>query len=363
MDKDIIYNLNEHFNEFKKLSEDITNYTRLVYNPQTRDNILKKEIEPALLPEGLYQHMKKKSGWKFSKDEIKEYYKEDCLELLRDIDFSTFSRYGKNTDKVYIEARKMYNFDGFLRNYLQEILEKIEVYIKRIASDTVIIDYKKDVYFLDDDELYFSEEENQKKYSKSKKKRVKEVFKMRYLISKLIQEKEKDDLIENQIEQYGVVLPWTLFRIMTFGNIASFLAKLQPKYRDKLYDLLNQNVEKEQKISVTLFLSWCNNLRYLRNLCSHNEVLFTSYYAYGVKIHDFYKSKYKNIENPTTDNFNKKLFAYFLAMRSIINTMSSLSKDFWNEKIKQLEIESSERQVDLEKYGFPNNWLEILKIN
>lgn len=250
MDINKIYNLNEHFNEFKELNVDITNYTRLVYKPNVRDNILKNDIEPALVPEELYQHMKTVSGWKFNKNDIEEYYKKDCLELFRDIDFSTFSRYGKNTDKVHIEAKRMYTFGGFLRNYLQEILEKIEVYIKRIASDTVTIDYKNDIYFLDDDELYFSEKESEKKYNKSNKKRVKEVFKTRYIISKLVQEKEKDDLIKNQIEQYGVVLPWTLFRIMTFGNIASFLSKLQPEYRDKLHELLNHNIEKEQEISV-----------------------------------------------------------------------------------------------------------------
>lgn len=361
MDNKRVYEL-KNFKEHRSLDVDMSDIDRLIYSPKILDSKLIKQIEPSLSEEELYDHMKSKSGWMFNKGENKDYYKEECIALLQDNDFNTFSRYGKKTNRVYMEAKKAYDFDSNLRNFLQQILEKIEIYIKKATADAITIGYdKKSTYILDDNDIYFNESD--KNYRSNNKKRKDTVLRTKYEISKLIDIKHDDSLVKQQIKEYGVVLPWTIFRMMTFGNITGFLVALQPNYREKVIEYLNVKLDESQKVTFTVLISWLDALKYLRNTCSHNGILYDTLHTKIPIIHNYYVEKYINVSNPEIENFDKKLFVYFLAMRSIINTMSSLSKDFWNEKIKQLEIESSERQVDLEKYGFPNNWLEILKIN
>ena len=128
-----IFELND-FKEYWPLKIDITDKNTLIYNPTLAPNTLKIPIEKSLTEEELYKHMKNNSNWSFVESGIKEYYKQDCTNFLRDIDFQSFSQYGKLVGRKYIEAKKVYLFDSFLRNFLLEILERIEVFLKKMVK-------------------------------------------------------------------------------------------------------------------------------------------------------------------------------------------------------------------------------------
>lgn len=145
------------FKEYLPLDVDITDKERLVYRPILVSTELKKKIEPSLTEEQLYIHMKENSKWIFMfKDDV-EYFKQDCIDFLRDIDFQSFSQYGKLTERNYRSAKTAYLFDSYLRNFLQELLERIEVFFKKSTTDAITIGYNGDFYIFNNDSIYYSD--------------------------------------------------------------------------------------------------------------------------------------------------------------------------------------------------------------
>ncbi len=344
------------FKDYLPLEIDITDKNILIYNPTLAPTSLKLSIEPALTEEELYNHMKEQSHWSFENNKDKEYYRQDCINFLRDVDFQSFSQYGKMVEKTYIEAKQAYLFDSFLRNYLLKILERIEVFLKKSTSDALTISFNKTIYIFEDDDLYF---DMSYKYGKVNMKRKELVLKTKYHLSRLILEKKNDIMIKGQIEKYGVVLPWSVFRLMTFGNLASFLIALQPKHRNKVAEYVSKFLSIENKIPAKILLSWCNALRYLRNICSHNDRLFGRLHHTLPAIH----RSDEELMEITIENGDKKLFVYFISMRHLILCMSKESKIFWNKNLQKLSKESAEISVNLGNYGFPENWVDLLNIH
>lgn len=345
----------KNFKEYLPLEVDISDKDYLHYKPILAPTQLKKEIEPSLSEEKLYDHMKYISKWDFSKKDCDDFYKEDCVSFLRDIDFQSFSQYGKLTKRNYFKAKSAYLFDSYLRNFLQEILERIEVFLKKSTSDAITLGYNKGIYIFEDDELYYN---NTKKYSKDNHSREEFILQTKYHLSCLILKKKEDHIVDKQISNFGVVLPWTVFRLMTFGNIASFLVALQPFYRDKVASYVSSPLDETNKIVAKVLLSWSNALRYLRNICSHNGRLYGRLHNTLPVIHRADEELLSNC----LGNDDKKLFVYFVAMRHIITSMSKESHLFWNDKLKRLLEESHHYEIDFVNYGFPKNWFELLKI-
>ena len=332
------------FKDYLPLEIDITDKNILIYNPTLAPTSLKLSIEPALTEEELYNHMKEKSHWSFENNKDKEYYRQDCINFLRDVDFQSFSQYGKMVEKTYIEAKQAYLFDSSLRNNLLKILERIEVFLKKSTSDALTISFNKTIYIFEDDDLYFG---TSYKSGKVNMKRKELVLKTKYHLSRLILEKKNDIMIKGQIEKYGVVLPWTVFCLMTFGNLASFLIALQPKHRNKVAEYVSKFLSIENKIPAKILLSWCNALRYLRNICSHNDRLFGRLHHTLPAIH----RSDEELMEITIENGDKKLFVYFISMRHLILCMSKESKIFWNKNLQKLSKESAEISVNLGNYG------------
>ena len=351
---DNIFELKD-FKEYLPLEVDISDKDCLRYQPVLAPTQLKKEIEPSLSEEKLYDHMKDISKWDFSKKDCDDFYKEDCVNFLRDIDFQSFLQYGKLTERNYFKAKSAYLFDSYLRNFLQEILERIEVFLKKSTSDAITLGYDKGIYIFEDDELYYNKT---KKYSKNNFRRKEKVLRTKYYLSSLILQKNNDNIVQKQISEFGVVLPWTVFRLMTFGNISSFLAALQPSYRDKVASYVSSPLDSTNKITAKVLLSWCNALRYLRNICSHNGHLYGRLHNLLPMIHHADES----LLCDCLDDDDKKLFVYFVAMRHIIRSMSEESHLFWNDKLKRLLDESHLYEIDFVNYGFPKNWFELLQI-
>jgi len=145
---------------------------------------------------------------------------------------------------------------------------------------------------------------------------------------------------------------------MTFGNIASFLIALQPDYRNKVASYVSLPLSEDEKIPAKILLSWCNALRYLRNICSHNGRLYSRLHNTLPAIH--HSDRGLLLED--SENTDKKLFIFFVAMRHLAMSMSKESQAFWNSKLHQLLEESSRYQMDLQHYGFLESWFKLLKI-
>ncbi|HEK9986316.1 TPA: Abi family protein [Streptococcus equi subsp. zooepidemicus] len=320
-----------NFKEYLPLEIDISDKDYLHYEPILAPTKLKKKVEPSLSEEELYDHMRDHSKWNFSKEGDTDFYKQDCIDFLRDTDFQSFSQYGKLTDRDYSKTKSVYLFDSYLRNFLQEILERIEIFLKKSTSDAITLGYHKELYIFEDDELYYNES---KKYHKDNAKIKELVLKTKYHLSRLILEKKDDYIIQKQLSEYGVVLPWTVFRLMTFGNIASFLIALQPDYRNKVASYVSLPLSGDDKIPAKILLSWCNALRYLRNICSHNSRLYGRLHNTLPAIHHADKGLLLvDSENADSNNDDKKLFVFFVAMRHLAMSMSKESQFFWNSKL------------------------------
>ncbi|ETE04288.1 CAAX protease [Streptococcus pseudopneumoniae G42] len=117
---------------------------------------------------------------------------------------------------------------------------------------------------------------------------------------------------------------------MTFGNISSFLVALQPGYRNKVAAYISLLLYKDDKIPAKILLSWCNALRYLRNICSYNGRLYERLHHTLPALHH----SDKELLETNSENDDKTLFIYFIAMRHLILSMSLETQNFWNKKYK-----------------------------
>lgn len=178
----------KNFKEYLPLELDISDKDCLRYEPILAPNILQKKIEPSLSEADLYEHMRNISKWDFSKEGNNDFYKKDCVNFLRDIDFQSFSQYGKLTECNYSKAKSAYLFDSYLRNFLQEILERIEIFLKKSTSDAITLGYDKAIYIFEDDELYYN---NEGKYSKDNPHRKDFILQTKYHLSSLILQKKE----------------------------------------------------------------------------------------------------------------------------------------------------------------------------
>ncbi|MEG2801927.1 MAG: Abi family protein, partial [Longicatena sp.] len=150
-------------------------------------------------------------------------------------------------------------------------------------------------------------------------------------------------IIKHHQNKYGGAMPlWAAVELLSFGNIS------------KLYSMMiNQDKTKITKtsykrISYTYIESFYHAIAYFRNQCCHFQRLYDVNHTIKMSL---FKTPFYN---PGTSN--NKTF-YFIYILFLLNPNYDLGKRL----IFKLLKEFKRTKVDKGKYGFPNDWKNILE--
>lgn len=266
--------------------------------------------------------------------------KEEAEKLLYHVNYYRLSGYlhgFKQGDRInYLpgttleQIKTLYNFDRRLTRILMFALEDIEETLKTRLSYALTSAFPDNPLIYLDGSIY----RNQSDF-----------LKFTSLFYHEFKNNRKLPFIKHHIEEYGGNLPmWVAVEILTMGNISAIYENLQAPYQKTL-------AHSYQTGSVQLG-SWIENLTYTRNHLAHYMRIYD--FNFGrTPVQCKRHHKYKETSGRIFDQIYIMSFLYS-------------TPDEWNyyilPEIGALLEEYSE-YVHLEALGFPENWLEILRVD
>jgi abortive infection bacteriophage resistance protein len=160
------------------------------------------------------------------------------------------------------------------------------------------------------------------------------------------------------IDNYGYIPLWVLVKVLSFGIIGELYSILKTEDQLSIAEYYNLDIE-----NLIVYLSVLSNYR---NLCAHEDILYEN--RTQKMIND---SRYHlELNIPVTDGeyiYGKNdIFALIIIMKSMLkpNEFSkmvneiSVEMDLLNANVNSIPISKI-----LDRMGFPENWIEIVKMN
>ncbi len=259
---------------------------------------------------------------------IKKYSYYSIVNTYKDVFKDTNGNYKKNV--TFDEIFALYSFDKNIRYIFLKYTLEIEVIIKALLSENIISKYGLDNFL-----VFENFDTNMSKQS------VEDI--LNRIKDELSNQNGKHDAVTHYMQNYGFMPPYILTKILTFGELS------------KLYGILKQEdrqaISKEFKMSDKLLKQILINLSMIRNICAHNDRL----YSFHSKFLISYKKIDKNYErkaNSTNIYIILKCMEYMLDS----NNSKKLKEEINNEIIKlEKNLNSIDINIILNLMGFPKN--------
>ena len=253
-----------------------------------------------------------------------------CKKVLSEVTYFQLCAYlpflnsnGTYQKTVFEVIYHIFLFDQKLRHILFEIIETIELYLRRQISDYHVQKYGPLGYL---NAANFSANHDHVLFLQN--------------VQEFINRSSSSPEIRHQLASYGGNLPlWAFFDITTLGALAKFYADL---------DIVDQRAIalKLYNCSPRQLRSWFKCCSDLRNRCAHASRLY-----------------FKNLSNiplpgPGMQANGSTLYDGILLLKRLYPDV-----DLWNAKgflpIATL-VEENRQYITLSHIGFPNNWLDSL---
>lgn len=310
----------------------------------------KREIKPFLTYEEQLSNLEEKKNMKFT-DRAFAVSKLQDLSYYALIDGYKNLFYNPMTRKYYEgttfeDVVALYDFDEKLRalvfRYLCHVEQKIRSLISYHFCDTYS---EKQEDYLDIG-----------KYNCSKKNKS-GIEKLVKILSIEANKNMEHAYVVYQRNTYGNVPLWVVTKTLTFGQIS------------KMYSFLTTSVQSKismnyPKVSEREMMQYLRVLTHFRNVCAHNERLFSSRCRLEIPDTVLHK-KMKVSQSGTHYDYGKNdLFAVVIAFRFLLNHEEFIEfKRNLSQLISQLLKQSKflTKETLLEAMGFPENWNNITR--
>ena len=261
-------------------------------------------------------------------EKIKKYSYYSIVNTYKDVFKDANGNYKKNV--TFDEIFALYSFDKNIRYIFLKYTLEIEVIIKALLSENIISKYGSDNFL-----VFENFDTNMSKQS------IEDI--LNRIKDELSNQNGKHDAVTHYMQNYGFVPPYILTKILTFGELSKLYGILKQEDR--------QSISKEFKLSDKLLKQILINLSMIRNICAHNDRL----YSFHSKFLISYKKIDKNYErkaNSTNIYIILKCMEYMLDY----NNSKKLKEEIDNEIIK---LEKSLNSIDintvLSLMGFSEN--------
>lgn len=208
-------------------------------------------------------------------DKIKKYSYYSIVNSYKDVFKTTDNNYKKNVsfDEIYA----LYDFDKNIRSIFLKYILEIETVIKSLLAEIISSKYGIKNYLIIDN---FDDTVDKLVIQESIDKIKEEIDK----------QNGKHEAVTHYISEYGFVPPFVLTKVLTLGELSRLFTMLKQVDR--------QCFSKEFKVSDKLLKQIMKNMTMVRNICAHNERLFSFHSKFLITFKIIDKS-YNNKDNST----------------------------------------------------------------
>ena len=258
---------------------------------------------------------------------------ETCKSFLKQANYYRLSAYFlpfRNADGTYFEninfnrIKRIYEFDGRIRNLIFECIETIELYLR-----TQLAYYCGHAYgalgYLNPD--IYNERHNDDKFKR--------------LLDICIEENKTTLVVQHHKKKYNGQFPvWVIIEFFSMGMLSYLYADLKsPDQKQIARELYHTS-------SVCL-KSWLRCLTDLRNRCAHYSRIY--YWSFPAL---------PRMPKNVSFNTNRKLFSQILTLKFLYP-----DKNEWESRIMtelRALMEEYGDDISLSHIGFPENWDEMI---
>lgn len=204
-------------------------------------------------------------------NKIKNYSYYSIINTYNDVFKNTNNEYEKNVsfDEVYA----LFEFDKNLRSIFLKYSLEIEIILKSLLAETISSRYGIKEYLIKEN---FDDTINETIVTES----------INVINEEINKQNGKHEAITHYIDKYGFVPPFVLIKILTLGELSKLYAMLKQSDR--------QSISKNFKLSDKVLRQIIINMTMIRNICAHNDRLFS--------FHSKFRISFKYIEKDYNEN-------------------------------------------------------------
>lgn len=204
-------------------------------------------------------------------NKIKTYSYYSIINTYNDVFKTTNNEYEKNVsfDEIYA----LFEFDKNLRSIFLKYLLEIEMILKSLLAETISSRYGIKEYLIKEN---FDDTINETIVTES----------INVINEEINKQNGKHEAITHYIDKYGFVPPFVLIKILTLGELSRLYVMLKQSDR--------QSISKNFKLSDKVLRQIIINMTMIRNICAHNDRLFS--------FHSKFRISFKYIEKDYNEN-------------------------------------------------------------
>lgn len=204
-------------------------------------------------------------------NKIKTYSYYSIINTYNDVFKNTNNEYEKNVsfDEVYA----LFEFDKNLRSIFLKYSLEIEIILKSLLAETISSRYGIKECLIKEN---FDDTINETIVTES----------INVINEEINKQNGKHEAITHYIDKYGFVPPFVLIKILTLGELSKLYAMLKQSDR--------QSISKNFKLSDKVLRQIIINMTMIRNICAHNDRLFS--------FHSKFRISFKYIEKDYNEN-------------------------------------------------------------
>ena len=264
--------------------------------------------------------------------------KEDALNKIKTYSYysiiNTYKDVFKDENNEYIENTSfdeifaLFEFDKNLRSIFLKYSLEIEIILKSLLAETLSSRYGiKDYLFKEN----FDDKVNEKTIIES----------INIIKEEINKQNKKHEAVTHYIDKYGFIPPFVLTKILTLGELSRLYTMLKQSDR--------QNISKNFKLSDKVLKQIIINMTLIRNICAHNDRLFS--------FHSKFRISFKYIQK----NYNENSVNIYMIMKCMESLLpKNKKKEFIkliNKEIKVLDNKLKSIKIDniLNIMGFYKN--------
>lgn len=246
---------------------------------------------------------------------------------LREYFFPFYKDISLNAKRVFVPEANfdkilmIYDFDSRLRKITFEEVERVEILIKRVICDDLVVRhgshwfYNAEIYTNPCDVSFLINE-----------------------IKKTVKRSEKYHHIKEYCQNFNrpkLPASWMIFHLLTFGTVSKFYSNLNEVERHIISGKFGLSSEKLK--------NWLHVLSQLRNSCAHHERIWNKGFPQYTGIDSLKEEGSRHIN---------RFYNHALVIRFFEKNM--LHEKRWKAKLKKLLRKHSE--IPILEMGFPENW-------
>ena len=232
---------------------------------------------------------------------IKTYSYYSIINTYKDVFKNINNEYKKNVsfDEIYA----LFEFDKNLRSIFLKYLLEIEMILKSLLAETLSSRYGIKEYLIKEN---FDNTVNETTITES----------IDVIEEEINKQNGKHEAVTHYINEYGFVPPYVLTKILTLGELSRLYIMLKQSDR--------QNISKIFKLSDKVLKQIIINMTMIRNICAHNDRLFS--------FHSKFRISFKYIQK----NYNENSVNVYMIMKCMEKL---LPKDKKKEFVKLINNE------------------------